>query len=118
MQFKNLIQRGRTAFAANKTVAGKHDRHTLQIVGMLTVLAVALLPELALAGPLDSASTAILNVLTSGWLRTAAIIAVIALGVTAWGGRLSWERAIHIGGGIVAVFGAATFVDVVINAVS
>ena len=48
--------------------------------------------------------------------RTLAIIAVIALGLTALAGRLSWDWAIKIIIGIVLVFGAATIVDYIISA--
>jgi len=116
MHLTNLIQRGQTAFAANKRTAGKHDRTTLQLLGMLCVVVVAMLPELAMAAPWDSAATQILAIFTGGLTRTIAIIAVIALGIAAIAGKLSWDWAIKVIIGIVFIFGATAIVDYIIAA--
>lgn len=118
MQLSNFIQRGQAAFAANKAVAGKHDRRTLQLLAMLGLFVVAMLPELALAAPWDGAATQILAIFTGGLTRTIAIIAVIALGIAAIAGKLSWDWAIKVIIGIVFIFGAAAIVDYIIAAAS
>lgn len=75
-----------------------------------------LMPEIALAAPWDSAAQKVLDIFTGGLTRTLAIIAVIACGIAAMAGKLSWEWAIKIIIGIVLIFGAAAIVDYVIAA--
>lgn len=118
MQLSNIIQRGKTAFATNKAVAGKHDRRTLQLLAMFGLFAVAMLPELALAAPWDGMATQVLAIFTGGLTRTIAIVAVIACGIAAIAGKLSWDWAIKIVVGIVLIFGAAAIVDYMIAAAS
>ena len=78
----------------------------------------ACVPELAYAAPWDSAASSVLAIFTGGLTRTIAIIAVIACGIAAIAGKLSWDWAIKIIVGIVLVFGAATIVDYIIGAVA
>jgi type IV secretion system protein VirB2 len=78
-----------------------------------------MVPEIAMAGaPWDSAATSVLAIFTGGLTRTLAIIAVIACGIAAIAGKLSWDWAIKIIVGIVLIFGAAAIVDYVIAASS
>ena len=51
-----------------------------------------------------------------GLTRTIAIISVIACGIAAIAGKLSWDWAIKIIVGIVLIFGAAAIVDYIIAA--
>jgi type IV secretion system protein VirB2 len=74
------------------------------------------IPGLALAAPWDSAAQQVLSIFTGGLTRTIAIIAVIALGLAAMAGKLSWRWAINIILGIVLIFGSAAFVDYIIVA--
>lgn len=76
----------------------------------------ALVPEVAVAAPWDSAATKVLEIFTGGLTRTLAIIAVIACGIAAVAGKLSWEWAIKIIIGIVLIFGAVAIVDYIISA--
>ena len=85
---------------------------------VLCVSAVALLPETALAAPWDSTATKILDIFTGGLTRTFAIIAVIASGIAAIAGKLSWDWTIKIVVGIVLIFGSASIVDYVIAGAS
>jgi type IV secretion system protein VirB2 len=82
---------------------------------MLLALAFAM-PEVAMAAPWDSAADSVLEIFTGGLTRTLAIIAVIACGIAAVAGKLSWDWAIKIIVGIVLIFGSATIVDYVISA--
>ena len=85
---------------------------------VLCVSAAALLPETALAAPWDSTATKILDIFTGGLTRTFAIIAVIASGIAAIAGKLSWDWTIKIVVGIVLIFGSASMVDYVIAGAS
>ena len=84
----------------------------------LVILLGLFLPELALAAPWDSAATKVLEIFTGGLSRTIAIIAVIACGIAAVAGRLSWDWAVKVIVGIVLIFGAASIVDYIIAAAS
>ena len=85
---------------------------------VLCVSAAVLLPETALAAPWDSTATKILDIFTGGLTRTFAIIAVIASGIAAIAGKLSWDWTIKIVVGIVLIFGSASIVDYVIAGAS
>lgn len=55
----------------------------------------------------------VLNLLTSGVTRTLAVIAVIILGICAVFGIFDWRRVGMVVFGIVVIFGAAGFVDLI-----
>lgn len=85
----------------------------------LPLVAFAAVPEAAWA--LDSANSVaedVLGIFTSGLTRTFAIIAVIALGIAALAGKLSWDWAIKIVLGILLIFGATGIVDMLIAGAS
>ena len=84
----------------------------------LCASAALLLPETAWAAPWDSTATKILDIFTGGLTRTFAIIAVIASGIAAIAGKLSWDWTIKIVVGIVLIFGSASIVDYVIAGAS
>jgi len=71
-----------------------------------------------MAAPWDSAANQVLSLLTGGLTRSLAIIAVIACGIAAIAGKLSWDWAIKIIVGIVLIFGAAAIVDFFSSATS
>ena len=77
-----------------------------------------LTPEIAMAAPWDGAANKVLEIFTGGLTRTLAIIAVIACGIAAVAGKLSWDWAIKIIVGIVLIFGASAIVDYIISASS
>lgn len=89
-------------------------RHAL--LSAISMACLLCLPEVALAAPWDTAATQVLSIFTGGLTRTIAIIAVIALGLAAMAGKLSWRWAINIILGIVLIFGSAAFVDYIIAA--
>lgn len=75
-------------------------------------------PETAMAAsePWDNAANKVLEIFTGGLARTIAVIAVIACGIAALAGKLSWDWAIKIIIGIVLIFGAPAIVDYVKSA--
>ena len=89
-----------------------------KIVILIAISAVFLLPETAMAAPWDSTATKILDIFTGGLTRTIAIISVIACGIAAIAGKLSWDWAIKIIVGIILIFGAASIVDYIIAGAS
>lgn len=90
--------------------------NNLGIMTFLVISAFALIPEMAMAAPWDSAASSVLSIFTGGLTRTIAIVAVIACGIAALAGKLSWDWAIKIVLGIVLIFGAAAIVDYIIAA--
>lgn len=68
-------------------------------------------PRLALAGPWDGVGDAVLQIFTGGLGRSLATVGVIACGIMALFGRLSWQWAGNIIIGIVLIFGGAAIVD-------
>jgi type IV secretory pathway VirB2 component (pilin) len=109
MNVRNLIQQAKNAMSFKI-----EKRHTTMAL-MAVVGVMALTPELAMAAPWDSTATKVLEIFTGGLTRTLAIIAVIACGIAAVAGKLSWDWAIKIIVGIVLIFGATSIVDYVIS---
>jgi type IV secretory pathway VirB2 component (pilin) len=116
MNLKKFIKDSRHAIAANHAAKEKENRQAVAVMGFMLIAALSVAPTMAMAAPWDSAATAVLGIFTNGLTRTIAIIAVIAMGIAAMAGKLSWEWAIKIIVGIVLVFGAAAIVDYVIAA--
>lgn len=77
------------------------------------LIAIAFFPEFAAAqtNPVENFLNGLIGFLTSGVMRSIAIIAVFACGVAAYLGRISWELVMKIGGGIILTFGGAALVD-------
>lgn len=67
--------------------------------------------------PLQSALQMIVDFINGSFGRLAAIIAVMALGLAAFAGRLSWMTAGAVILGMGLVFGAPTIVDQLISSV-
>lgn len=110
MKMTTLIQSAKSSFRRNVKINSRETKTVLLIsLGLL-----ALAPEVAMAAPWDSVATQVLGIFTGGLTRTIAIIAVIASGIAALAGKLSWDWAIKIIIGIVLIFGAAAFVDYII----
>jgi type IV secretory pathway VirB2 component (pilin) len=112
MKLSSLVQR------AKKAVGFKFEQRHASLALVAVVGVLALTPEIAMAAPWDSTATKVLEIFTGGLTRTLAIIAVIACGIAAVAGKLSWDWAIKIIVGIVLIFGAAAIVDYVIAAAS
>ncbi len=118
MNMKQATKSIRSAIAENHTAMKAQNRRALAFMAFLSILAVSVAPEAAMAAPWDTAATSILGIFTSGLTRTIAIIAMIALGIAALAGKLSWDWAIKIIIGIVLIFGSAAIVDYIIAASS
>ena len=82
---------------------------------ILALIALTLLPQEAHAQALfDSGTnflTALQDLLTNTWARIIAIIAVVFLGFAWMFGRISWQLAASVIGGIILIFGAPAIVD-------
>lgn len=108
----------KTFLAKNKAECREADRRALTMAATVAVVALCCMPELAMAAPWDGAANKVLSILNSGIARTIAIIAVMALGFSAYFGKLSWDWAYKIIIGLVCTFGAASIVDFISSAVS
>jgi len=90
---------------------------TLKKIAAVAVIgAIAIAPEVAMAAPWDTMGDNVLAIFTGGLTRTIAIIAIIASGIAALAGKLSWDWAIKIVVGIVLIFGGTAIVDYLIAA--
>lgn len=118
MNLSTLYLNAKNAIAQDKAAKIGVDKKAASFMLMLALAFVAVMPELAMAAPWDSVATNVLAIFTGGLTRTLAIIAVIACGIAAIAGKLSWDWAIKIIVGIVLIFGAAAIVDYVIAAAS
>ncbi len=96
----------------------EHSKLLEKLLILLALSAVVMIPETAFAAPWDTTATKILDIFTGGLTRTIAIIAVIACGIAAIAGKLSWDWAIKIIVGIMLIFGAASIVDYIIAGAS
>jgi type IV secretory pathway VirB2 component (pilin) len=118
----HTIAKARAAIAAGKRTRHDTDRRTMHAIAMTVVCITAIMPEIAFAGggsgPWDTMGTQVLAIFTGGLTRTIAIISVIACGIAALAGKLSWDWATKIVVGIVLIFGGATIVDYLIAAAS
>jgi type IV secretion system protein VirB2 len=101
-----------------RTDASASSSHAGRIAAFMAVALLAVVPDLALAGPWDSVAQNVLDIFTGGLTRTIAIIAVIVCGLMAFFGKMQWSWAINIIIGIVLVFGSTTVVDYIITAAS
>jgi type IV secretory pathway VirB2 component (pilin) len=107
----------RELYLANKL--GKRDisqRTLVQIAACSFLIGIAMAPHIAMAAPWDSVGQQILGIFTSGLARTIAIVAVVACGIAALCGKLSWDWVIKIAVGITLIFGAAQIVDMISSA--
>lgn len=118
MNIATIIQKAKSALSADHKAKAASSRRTLGLMAALAVVVAAFAPEMALAAPWDSTADNVLAIFTGGLTRTLAIIAVIACGIAAIAGKLSWDWAIKIIVGIVLIFGGAAIVDYIIAAAS
>jgi type IV secretory pathway VirB2 component (pilin) len=120
MKLNELIRKAKLALASNKAKMVQADQRAMVSMLAIGVCLLAIAPGLAIAGggPWDSAAAQVLAIFTGGLTRTLAIIAVIACGIAAIAGKLSWDWAIKIIIGIVLIFGSTAIVNYVIAAAS
>ena len=74
-------------------------------------------PEIAFANPITEGVNWVMDLLTNGIARSAAVIGIAILGYLAWFGRITGETCGKYIAGIVLVFGGTTIVDMIISAV-
>lgn len=115
MRFMSILAKAKAALARNSVATASTSRKTLGLFAAFGVVALAMSPTLAMAAPWDGAAQYVLDIFTGGLARTIAIIAVIACGIMALVGKLSWDWAIKIVIGIVLIFGATSIIDAVIS---
>lgn len=88
------------------------DAHARRIVGLVGVLALALIAQPALAQSGTSIETGLSTI--RSWMTTIAsvvgVIAVMAVGYAKLTGRMDWGRAVTVLIGIGIIFSAATIV--------
>lgn len=118
MNLSTLYLNAKNAISQDKATKIGVDKKAASCMMMVALAFVAVMPELAMAAPWDSTATNVLEIFTGGLTRTLAIISVIACGIAAIAGKLSWDWAIKIIVGIVLIFGSAAIVDYVIAAAS
>lgn len=88
------------------------------MANLWVLVCIALLPEIAMANPIEEGVDWVLDLLTNGIARSVAIIGIVILGYLAWMGRITGEACGKFVAGIVLVFGGASIVDLIIGAVS
>lgn len=115
MKLKNIVQGAKNMLVFNPADK-RGNQQALTFALLFGVFTLAVMPEIAMAAPWDSAAQKVLDILTGGLTRILAIIAVIACGIAAFFGKLSYEWAAKIVIGIVLVFGSASIVDAIIGA--
>ena len=95
-----------------------HDSEMRAVSAQLFLLiCLWLFPELALANPITEGVDWVMDLLTNGIARSAAVIGIAILGYLAWFGRITGETCGKYIAGIVLVFGGTTIVDMIISAV-
>ncbi|GGO83793.1 hypothetical protein GCM10011348_28410 [Marinobacterium nitratireducens] len=85
-------------------------RHHL-MASLWLLACLSLLPDIALANPIEDGLDWVVDLLTNGLARSAAILGIVALGYFAWAGRITAAQCGLWVLGIVFVFGGATLVD-------
>ena len=99
----------------------RHCVKHLALKSLLPTFALALIltlvPELAFANPITEGVDWVMDLLTNGIARSAAVIGIAILGYLAWFGRITGETCGKYIAGIVLVFGGTTIVDMIISAV-
>lgn len=106
---------------ANAAVAkgNKNVSKFRQVMANAWLLAcLAFLPEIAMATPIENGVDWLLDLLTNGIARSAAIIGIAVLGYMAWAGQITGQACGKFILGIVFVFGGAAIVDAIIAVTS
>jgi len=113
----NLLHTIHAAFRQNAEDKREVSQTTLATLFVaLLALACLVAPEMAMAEPWDDVAQSIHDIFTGGLAKTIAIIAIIACGVMAMVGKLSWQWVIYIVIGLCLIFGATAIADFFIGA--
>lgn len=80
---------------------------------LAVVAACLLMPQFAFAAgnAIQNMLDGVIGFFNSGVVRSIAILAIIAMGVAAYIGKISWDLVMKIGGGIVLTVGASALAD-------
>ena len=115
MNFATLCSTVKTAIISNKAAMHEADKKAATVMMLLLLCFLAFVPDIAMATaePWEAGATAILNILRGPLAISLATIAVVACGIAAISGKLSWDWAIKIIVGIVLIFGAPAIVTFV-----
>ncbi|RLV60887.1 type IV secretion protein [Parashewanella curva] len=100
---------------ATNSIQSSRSRALVAHLFLISIL--LLVPELAFADPISEGVDWVMQLLTNGIARSAAIIGIAILGYLAWFGRITGETCGKYIAGIVLVFGGSTIVDLIISAV-
>jgi len=112
-----IFQKVGVAYRQNAIAKKQISQRTLAFLSASFLVLVFLTsPEIAMAEPWDDVAQSILDIFTGGLARAIAIIAIIACGVMAMIGKLSWQWVIFIVIGLCLIFGAAAIADFFIGA--
>lgn len=106
-----MLNQLKTAYTTNAIEKREVSERTLALILMLLIALAFMMPDAVMAEPWDSTAQKVLDIFNNGLTRLLAIIAVIACGIAALAGRLSWDWAVKIVIGLVLIFGAAAIVD-------
>lgn len=90
---------------------------TLNLVLFTLLLALASFPAAAQSTPFQGPIDWLIDVLTGAFARSAAVLVIVVSGYAAWIGKMSWNMAGRIIGGVVLIFGGATIADLIIGEV-
>ena len=93
------------------------SKHKKLAASLFLFFFLLLSPEIAFANPITEGVDWVMDLLTNGIARSAAVIGIAILGYLAWFGRITGETCGKYIAGIVLVFGGTTIVDMIISAV-
>ena len=99
------------------TTNSRFRTHRNYIAAAWLFFLLLLFPEIAFANPITEGVNWVMDLLTNGIARSAAVIGIAILGYLAWFGRITGETCGKYIAGIVLVFGGTTIVDMIISAV-
>lgn len=68
-------------------------------------------PAFAQSNPVQNMLDGVIGFLNSGVMRSLAILAVVAAGIAAYMGKITWGTGGMLMGGLILTFGAASLVD-------
>lgn len=108
-----LVKSFNSLVARFKPTPVSGDGRDTRMLTLMLMCFMVIMPEFVMAEPWDDIADKIVSVLTGGFARTCAIIAVAACGYRWWVGKMTMEVAGGVIGGIIVVFGAASIVDFV-----
>ncbi|MBZ2207152.1 TrbC/VirB2 family protein [Massilia soli] len=98
--------------AAKPTTAHRADPFRLGLaLTFVIVFCCSAEPAFAQSNPVQNMLNGVIGFLNSGVMRSLAILAVIAAGIAAYLGRITWGTGGMLMGGLILTFGAASLVD-------